>query len=76
MLWYQLKGCQLWGALKRVQSAVCASMETGRAVFMSSASSVLPLLKCDCGFVYFLFNIEDMIRNLAALIVRVQVGLL
>ena len=55
---------------------MCASVETGRAVFLSSASSVLPLLKCDCGFVYFLFNIEDMIRNLAALIVRVQVGLL
>ena len=76
MLWYQLKGCQLWGALKRVQSAVCASMETGKAVFLSSASSVPPLLKCDCGFVYFSFNIEDMVRNLAVLFVRVQVGLL
>ena len=59
-----------------MQSAVCASMETGRAVFLSSASSVLPLLKCDCGFVYFSFNIEDMVRNLAVLFVRVQVGLL
>ena len=59
-----------------MQSAVCASMETGKAVFLSSASSEPPLLKCDCGFVYFSFNIEDMVRNLAALIVRVQVGLL